>query len=107
MSARQETDHSICLDCDVALPNPGDDEKHRGETVEGRSRSHSTRVINPTPEERIQQRAESAVESAVERFLERLDDLRYNDELPPAAISDALKWVDLSDAWDEWMEADS
>lgn len=71
------------------------------------SRSHSSRVVNPTPEEQAQNLTRSVVGSAIkeatDRAYEELDREIDNGLVTEEAVTAELRnYPDFSDGWDEW-----
>lgn len=111
-----KTDHSVCLDCNVGLPTARDAADHRRETLDAvkppfteGGRSHSTRVVNPTPEEqkanRIRAVVSSEVEDAVGSACEQLELAIDRGRVTRDEVTTALQsYPDFADAWTDWCE---
>jgi ribonucleotide reductase alpha subunit len=71
------------------------------------ARSHSSRVVNPTPEEIVERAARSAVnralEDAQERAFDDLDREIRSGRVTEAAVTKELRYYsDFADGWDEY-----
>lgn len=121
MSAETTTaqPYAICTTegCGVELADQEAAEEHRTSTMAPTgeagvvARSHSTRVVNPTPEEAEEQAARRvvawAIESAQERAFEDIDrDIRNGAATEEAVTKELRFYPDFADAWDEWRKAD-
>ena len=111
--------YAVCVTCDAELPTAEAVNEHHASTMApvhdepgAISRGHTTRVINPTDEERAEWAARSivggAVSSAMDRAFEEIDRAIERGRITEQAATDALSWYpDFEDAWDEWRaEAD-
>lgn len=117
MTAAALKPYARCNTCGVDLPTKDAQRAHMDATMaEARQAnpntkslsSHSTRVINPTPEEveanRVRRLVESAVERATEDCCQELDDEVSRGRLTNEQVKEELRhYSDFADAWDEWV----
>ena len=108
----ETANYAVCVDCGIDLATPEGAQAHRSETREaatpdanGSRRGHATRVVNPTPAERVRSDVHQAIERAMERCFEELDRDIERGHYAEADVTDALRdYPDFSDGWDEWRE---
>lgn len=94
-------DYGVCVTCEISLKTPEDAQNHRSETFNG-NRSHSTRAINPTREERIMRAVDHVIDDVMFTAMELLEELVSRDGATREEISDSLFWYsDFKDAWDK------
>ena len=97
-------DYGNCVTCGAVFVTRDDADKHRTETMDESPirRSHTTRGLNRTREERIQSWADDIVQDAIS---DAIDNLR--DEVASANVSwdevfEALRWhSDFADEWEK------
>ena len=105
-------DYGRCLNCEAPIPTPESARQHQSETMAptGESgttaRSHSIRVVNPTPEQKRIGRIRSTVWSAVDdAIMECLDDLDRDVDrgtITRDEVTEGLRdFPDFAGAWDE------
>lgn len=112
----QETKpYARCNTCGIDLPTKDEYSAHMDATMEPTgvpgitSRSHSTTVVNPTPEEaevnRVRRIVGHAVDEALQRACEDLDDDVRRGRITEEQVKHELSgYPDFADAWDEWVD---
>jgi len=106
--------YAVCNTCGTDLQTPAEQREHMDATMKATgelgitARSHSTTVVNPTPEEVEARRLRGVVESATERALnelcERLDDDVRRGRITEQQVTEQLRgYPDFSDAWADWL----
>ena len=90
-----------CVTCGIVLETDDDAKAHRAATMgAGGRRSHSTRGVNPTREDRIQSWADGLVEDAISNALDNLRDEVARANVSWDEVYEALTWH--SEFADEW-----
>jgi hypothetical protein len=114
MSTVQTDQYAICLTCGVEHVDRAAMNQHGRDTLAPTgeqgvtARGHRSRVVNPTPEEVVENRARSTVDRAVEDALseafEDLDRSIRRGDVSEEAVTRALRnYPDFADGWTEWL----
>lgn len=119
MSAAVTQPYAVCSTCERTFADRDEVRAHMSASMEPTSpeeqargvmaRGHSVRVVNPTDEEREEQRVSFAVSNIIERAVERamvdLDNEVERGRLTIDQVKSELTWYsDFADAWDEWND---
>lgn len=113
MSADQP--YAACNDCPETFTDRDAMRAHQTATLTPTgeagvtARSHGSRVVNPTPQEReanqIRREIDHVVEDAIEQAMEELDRKVCSGILTEEQVTDALRsYPDFEEAWQEWNE---
>lgn len=101
-----------CLTCGEEQPTEADSKHHMSQTHEeamenGRNRSHSISVYNPSRQYRIEAHASSIVDEALDRAMRDLQRVVDNGDATEDEIRDSL-WLysDFQEEWDSWNSED-
>lgn len=102
--------YAQCNDCAEAFNDRAAIDAHMSATFEaGKGRSHSIRVVNPTPEElearRLRRLVADEVDNAIDSAMNRLDDIIAGGEITEKQVARELaSWPDFADAWEEYND---
>lgn len=109
--------YARCNTCGLDLPTKDEQRSHMDETFKAAeaadpnaARSHSTSVVNPTPEEveasRLRRIVEREIERAVEDCCERLEDEVRRGRITEEQVTKELRsYYDFADAWADWLQS--
>lgn len=98
--------YAQCVHCDEEFGNAIDAGAHRMATLEGppsKRVSHTTRVVNPTPEEIAQNNLEREIDDAIDDMLCKLGRSVDRGRVSADAVRSGLERYGLEDAWDEFL----
>lgn len=106
----QTTPYGKCIDCGVTLQTEEVSRQHHMDTLperadeNGRSSSHSTRVLNPPREDKLAAHIARIVEDALDKANEDLEELEDLDGgYTVEEITEALRHHgEFHDAWKEY-----